>query len=83
MLGRIEDALEIYLKVLTEDPTDVETLMAAGHICKVLGSPEKGKVFYNRVLDIEPWNLEASENLNQIHMAQQPESNEALFKNQI
>ena len=83
VLDRIEDALNIYLKVLTEDPTDIETLMAAGQICKVLGSPDKAQIFFKRVLDIEPWNLEANENLNQIHMAQQPESNEALFKNQI
>lgn len=83
VLGRVEDALEIYLKVLTEDPTDIETLMAAGQICKVLGSPDKAKIFYNRVLEIEPWNLEANENLNQIHMARQSESNEAFFKNQI
>lgn len=83
VLGRIEDALEIYLKVLTEDPTDIETLMAAGHICKVLGSPDKAQIFFSRILDIEPWNLEANENLNQIHMTQQPESSEALFKNQI
>ncbi len=83
VLGRIEDALEIYLKVLTEDPTDIETLMAAGHICNVLGSPDKAQIFFSRILEIEPWNLEANENLNQIHMAQQPERNEALFKNQI
>jgi tetratricopeptide (TPR) repeat protein len=77
-MGRIEDALKIYLNVLTEDPTDIETLMAAGHICKVLGSPEKAKVFYSRVLDIEPWNLEASEILNQVNPEQLPDNNEGL-----
>lgn len=66
VLDRVEDALEIYLKVLTEDPTDIETLMASGHICKTLGSPDKAQVFFKRVLDIEPWNLEAKENLNQV-----------------
>ena len=82
VLGRIEDALEIYLEILTEDPTDIETLMAAGYICKVVGSPDKAQIFFSRILDIEPWNLEANENLNQIHLAQQPVSNEALLKNQ-
>jgi len=81
--GRIQDALEIYLKVLTEEPTDVETLMAVAHICNALNKSEKAKLFYDRVLDIEPWHLEANEKLNQINAAPQPEANEAFFKSQI
>ena len=65
-LNRIEDALEIYLKVLKEEPGDIETLMAAGHISIAVERAEDAKVFYERVLDIEPWNLEANDNLNQL-----------------
>jgi tetratricopeptide (TPR) repeat protein len=69
-LGRIEDALEIYLKVLREEPTDIETLMAAGYICKAINRNEDAKIFFDRVLDIEPWNLEANDNLNQLSPVQ-------------
>jgi len=64
--GRIQDALEIYLKVLTEEPTDIDTLMAAAHISKALNRNENAKIFFDRVLDIEPWNIEANENLSQL-----------------
>ena len=33
-LGRIEDALKIYVNILKTDPQDVEVLMATGHICQ-------------------------------------------------
>jgi tetratricopeptide (TPR) repeat protein len=68
--GRVQDALEIYVRVLTEEPTDIETLMAAAHICKALYINDKAKIFYDRVLEIEPWNLTASENLNQLKPTQ-------------
>ena len=83
VLGRIEDALEIYLKLLMEDPTDIETLMAVGHMCQALGSDQKATVFFQRVLDIEPWNLEANENLNQINSDQQPDSNDPFLRQQV
>jgi tetratricopeptide (TPR) repeat protein len=81
-LGRIEDALEIYLKILTEEPTDIETLMAAGHICEAFDRKEDAKIFYDRVLDIEPWNLEANDNLNQLNPAQ-TDNKDILIKNQM
>ena len=58
-LGRTEDALEIYLRVLREEPTDIETLMAAGYISLNLNRLENASVFCNRVLEIEPWNADA------------------------
>jgi tetratricopeptide (TPR) repeat protein len=81
-LGRIEDALAIYLKILTEEPTDIETLMAAGHICEAFDRKEDAKIFYDRVLDIEPWNLEANDNLNQLNPAQ-TDNKDILIKNQM
>jgi len=65
-MGRIQDALEIYFRVLSEDPADIDSLMAAGQICEVLNQLDDAKVFYDRVLDIEPWNIEASEKLNNL-----------------
>jgi tetratricopeptide (TPR) repeat protein len=64
--GRVEEALRLYLSVLRADPEDIEALMVAGHICVALGKIESARVFYDRVLDVEPWNLEASEHLEKL-----------------
>jgi len=64
--GEVEKALELYLVILNDNPEDVDTLMVAGHICSALGKVDSAKVFYDRVLDVEPWNLEASERLEQL-----------------
>jgi tetratricopeptide (TPR) repeat protein len=64
--GEVEKALGIYLAVLNDNPEDIDALMVAGHICTALGKTESAKVFYDRVLDVEPWNLEASERLEQL-----------------
>ena len=79
--GRIQEALEIYLKVLTAKPADIETLMAAAHICNALNKNENAKIFFERVLDIEPWNLEANEKLNQLNLSQ-GDNNDISSKNQ-
>ena len=65
-MGRIENALEIYAKVLSEEPADVDCLMAAGHISETLGRTDDAVIFYDRVLDIEPWNIEAGEKNNEL-----------------
>jgi len=65
-MGRVEDALEIYSKVLSEEPADVDSLMAAGQISEAFNKEDNAKIFYDRVLDIEPWNIEASESLEKI-----------------
>ena len=65
--GRTEDALKIYVDILTAFPEDVETLSITGHICVALHKFEDAKVFYNRVLEIEPWNVDARENLAKLN----------------
>lgn len=57
--GDIEGALTIYNEVLARHPEDLETLQALGHICLSLGKYEDGAFFFNRILDIEPWNTAA------------------------
>ena len=59
VLGRIEDALRIYVKVLAAQPTDIETLLITGHICVALHRFDDAKVFYDRVLEIDPGNMDA------------------------
>lgn len=64
--GRVERALELYLSVLTDNPEDIDCLMVAGHICLSMGKADSARTFYDRVLDVEPWNLEASERLEDL-----------------
>ena len=71
ILGRAEEALEIYLKILEANPTDIETLLIMGHICVSLNNFDDAKVFYNRVLEIEPWNVDAREKLDQLANARE------------
>ncbi|BBO88353.1 tetratricopeptide repeat protein [Desulfosarcina ovata] len=64
--GEVEKALNIYLSVLTDNPEDIEVLMVAGHICSAMGKFQSASVFYDRILSVEPWNIEASERLNSL-----------------
>ena len=66
--GRVEDALTIYVDVLAISPEDIETLLITGHICVALHKFEDAKVFYNRVLEIEPWNAETRDYLEQLQL---------------
>jgi tetratricopeptide (TPR) repeat protein len=61
--GRIEDALKIYVGILTTDPQDVETLMATAHICKAMEKFDDARDFFSQVLQIEPLNAVAREQL--------------------
>jgi len=61
--GDVTEALKIYLEVLKSDPEDIEVLLAAGHISREVNRPQNAEIFFSRVLEIEPWNPEASENL--------------------
>ena len=65
-LGRVEDALRIYVGVLESDPEDVETLLITGHICVALQKFEGAKSFYQRVLEIQPWHADAGSNLDKL-----------------
>ena len=65
-LGRIEEALKIYVDIMAADPEDVETLLATGKICLALGQPNDARVFFDRVLKIEPWNAEAYQQSEQL-----------------
>ncbi|MGD9053168.1 MAG: glycosyltransferase [Desulfobacterales bacterium] len=65
-LGRIEDALKLYVSILAADPQDIETLMATAQICKALEKLDDAKDFFNQVLQIEPWNADARKQINEI-----------------
>ena len=65
-LGRVEDALRIYVQILETNPEDVEILLITGHICVSQQKFEDAKDFYRRVLEIEPWNADARQYLDKL-----------------
>ncbi len=61
--GKIEEALQIYVNILAVNPHDVETLLITGHICVALKKLDDARDFYHRVLELEPGNEDAGNNL--------------------
>jgi tetratricopeptide (TPR) repeat protein len=70
--GRVEEAMQIYVKILETEPEDAETIMILGHICVALHRFDDAEAFYNRLLAIEPWNAEARENLQKLSRRPEP-----------
>lgn len=64
--NRTEDALKIYVDILKTHPEDIETLMATGRLCRSLGQSDDARVFFERIMEIEPWNTEARDQLSAI-----------------
>jgi Flp pilus assembly protein TadD len=54
-LGRVDDAIEIYLELFRLYPRDLEVLSSLGTICVSIGRPEEAKAFIQRAIEIEPW----------------------------
>jgi tetratricopeptide (TPR) repeat protein len=65
-LGRTEDALKIYHRILTEHPDDVEALFAFGHICTSLNRIDDALSFYQKVLQVNPDHREAKAAMEEI-----------------
>jgi cytochrome c-type biogenesis protein CcmH/NrfG len=59
--------MQIYVSVLGSHPQDIETLMAVGHICEAGQKADDARVFYNRILQIEPWNSDAKQHLDRLN----------------
>ena len=55
-------------KFLKMHAEDVETLMAVGYICENLNKTDDARDFYHRVIEIEPWNLEARQKLDALNI---------------
>jgi tetratricopeptide (TPR) repeat protein len=64
--NRVEEAMHIYAKILETHPEDIETLMTAGHISTALQRFDDARTIYKRVLEIEPWNADARQCLENI-----------------
>jgi tetratricopeptide (TPR) repeat protein len=64
--GRIKDALKLYVKVLEANPEDVECMLATGFVCVKMNNLDEARSFYERALEIEPWNADARQALTQL-----------------
>jgi glycosyltransferase involved in cell wall biosynthesis/Flp pilus assembly protein TadD len=71
--GRLEESMELYEKVLGINPKDIDTLLILGHICVSSGQFNDADVYYNRILKLEPWNMDARERLDLLMKKQMPE----------
>ncbi len=62
--GRLEDALRLYVKVLELNNEDIDVYLILGNICAQMGRAEDARFFFDKALEIEPWNLTALDNLD-------------------
>ena len=58
--GRVEDALEIYFKVLDQQPQNLDVLLMVGHINVALQKFDDAEEYYKRILAIDPGNQDAA-----------------------
>jgi glycosyltransferase involved in cell wall biosynthesis len=72
-LSRPEEALELYIKVLSSKPADMEALTAIGHICIGLERYDTAKIFFNRILEADPWNQDVKNIIDQLVNKEGPE----------
>mgnify|MGYP001256366857 CR=1 FL=1 len=57
--GRKEEAMRMYFELLSENPTDIDTLLSIGAMCTLLGNKKDALYFNRNVIAIEPWNTQA------------------------
>jgi tetratricopeptide (TPR) repeat protein len=70
--GRVDDALEMYGKVLEQQPRNLEALLMAGHISVTLEKFDDAEEYYKRVLEIEPSDpIESMKILQKVQVTQQ------------
>ena len=62
----VDRAILLYEKILAARPEDIQTLMITGHLCVSLERFDDALGYYNRILDIEPWNDEAQQFVDRI-----------------
>ena len=65
-VGQVDEAIAIYLELLKSSPRDLETLLNLGIICDQVGQPAEAESFYQRALEIEPWNQDVRERLTEL-----------------
>ncbi|OGU10230.1 MAG: glycosyl transferase [Geobacteraceae bacterium GWC2_58_44] len=64
--GEVDEAIAIYLELLKSSPRDVETLLNLGIISDGVGQAGEAESFFQRALEIEPWNQAVRERLTEL-----------------
>jgi Flp pilus assembly protein TadD len=64
--GLFDEAIGIYLKLLERSPRDTETLLNLGIISEAVGQPDEAESFYQRALEIEPWNQSVRQRITEL-----------------
>ena len=62
----VEKAIELYLNAMSINPQDIEVLNAIGLICLNLKKYDDAKIFFNKILDIDPLNKSARDFFDQL-----------------
>jgi len=70
-MQQVEAALEIYNEILAVEPDDLETLLAMGQVCSLLGQKEDALHFINQALAVEPWNADIKQLLDDVEAGKQ------------
>lgn len=73
--GRIKEALEIYLKILSDNPADIdkESLLVLGQMSVSLNRFDDAIACYKKLLELEPWNLNVRKKIDELAKGQIPE----------
>ena len=65
---KYEEAYAEYKKQMVQKPADVELLTKLGHLALILEKKEDAKIYYAKILEIDPPNILAHEQLIDIFM---------------
>jgi hypothetical protein len=52
--------------MLEKDPQDVDCLLACGLVCICMKKTDDARIFFQRVIEIEPWNASGRQGLEQL-----------------
>ncbi len=56
---RKEESMRMYADLLAENPTDIDTLLSIGTMCKMLGNLQDALFFHQKVIALDPCNADA------------------------
>lgn len=73
-MGWVDDAIFIYTDLLAKSPNDTEVLTSLGIISANLDRSTEARIFFTKLLELEPWNHEARSLLAELDSQPEPQS---------